>query len=76
MFSEQKCGKENEYGTTAGEVVIRNEAYMADNIAETSSIQCVTLKFEDNAESSDEDEEKWKGKEGGQILIPEEVTDL
>ena len=34
-FSEQKRGKENEYGTTAGEVIIRNKAYTADNIAKT-----------------------------------------
>ena len=65
------------HGTTAGEVVIRNEAYIVDNMAETSSIQCVTMKFEDNAESGDEERENWKGKKGARVLVPEEEeTDL
>ena len=64
------------HGTTAGEVVIRIEAYMADNMAETSSIKCVTLKFEDIAESSDEEGENWKGKDAQALVPEEEETDL
>ena len=58
--SEQKCSKENRYGTgylmLVHEVIIRNEACMADNVTKTS-IWCVVLKFEDTTESSDKEED-------------------
>ena len=58
MVSMQKCGKENKYGTIVlvHEVIIRNEACMADNVTKTS-IWCVVLKFEDTTESSDKEED-------------------